>query len=45
MVAVDTNILVYAHREEYKEIHTTCVDLLRPLAVTVQVFAFNWQAV
>lgn len=30
MIAVDTNILVYAHREEYEEIHATCVTLLRP---------------
>ena len=31
MVAVDTNILVYAHREEYQEIHATSMALLRPL--------------
>jgi toxin-antitoxin system PIN domain toxin len=31
MVAVDTNILVYAHREEYKDIHSACVALMRPL--------------
>ena len=30
MVAVDTNILVCAHREEYKEIHAICVAVLRP---------------
>jgi toxin-antitoxin system PIN domain toxin len=42
MVAVDTNILVYAHREEYKEIHTTCVDLLRPLAEGRQPWAIPY---
>ena len=31
MVAVDTNILVYAHREEYREIHAASLALLRPL--------------
>ncbi len=30
MVAVDTNILIYAHREEYNEIHELAVALLRP---------------
>ena len=30
MVAVDTNILIYAHREEYNEIHELAVVLLRP---------------
>ena len=31
MIAVDTNILVYAHRKEYKEIHDAALTLLRPL--------------
>jgi toxin-antitoxin system PIN domain toxin len=30
MTAVDTNILIYAHREEYNEIHDIAVTLLRP---------------
>jgi hypothetical protein len=31
MIAVDTNILIYAHREEYNEVHEVAVALLRPL--------------
>lgn len=30
MVAMDTNILVYAHRQEYQEVHRLALDLLRP---------------
>jgi toxin-antitoxin system PIN domain toxin len=30
MVAVDTNILIYAHRKEYGEIHEDAVAALRP---------------
>jgi uncharacterized protein len=31
MIAVDTNILVYAHRKEYKQLHDDALALLRPL--------------
>jgi toxin-antitoxin system PIN domain toxin len=42
MVAVDTNFLVYAHREEYGEIHAIAVALMRPLIEGREAWAIPW---
>jgi toxin-antitoxin system PIN domain toxin len=42
MVAVDTNLLVYAHREEYGEVHARMVELLRPLVEGSQPWAIPY---
>lgn len=42
MVAVDTNILVYAHREEYGWIHDDALALLRPFVEGREQWAVPW---
>ena len=42
MVAVDTNLLVYAHREEYGEVHAAASALLRPFVEGRDVWAIPW---
>lgn len=41
MVAVDTNVLVYAHRREARE-HSVALDLLRSLAGGADLWAIPW---
>ena len=42
MIAVDTNILVYAHREEYGDKHCSAVAALRPLVEGRTQWAIPW---
>ena len=44
MIAVDTNVLVYAHRREVKE-HTEAFELLQSLAASTQAWAIAWPCV
>jgi len=44
MLALDTNILVYAHRRESRY-HSTASDLLRTLAEGVNTWAIPWSCV
>ena len=44
MIAVDTNVLVYAHRAEVLE-HDTAVELLRGLAEGTEHWAIPWPCV
>lgn len=44
MIAVDTNLLVYAHRADLPQ-HATAVDTLRPLVEGVQPWAIAWPCV
>lgn len=44
MLAVDTNVLVYAHRREPPE-HSTALELLRSLAAGSESWAIAWPSV
>jgi toxin-antitoxin system PIN domain toxin len=44
MVAVDTNVLIYAHRREVKE-HAAAFELLRELAASDHSWAIPWPCV
>ena len=44
MVAVDTNVLVYAHRREAKE-HAVAAELLSVLAAAPEPWAIPWPCV
>jgi uncharacterized protein len=44
VIAVDTNILVYAHRNEVPE-HDTAAELLRELAARAEPWAIPWPCV
>jgi toxin-antitoxin system PIN domain toxin len=44
LIAVDTNVLVYAHRNEVPE-HDTAVELLRTLAEGTEHWAIPWPCV
>ncbi len=44
MIAIDTNLLVYAHRPEYAE-HAAAVDVVRTLAEGTQRWAVPWPCV
>ena len=44
MVAVDTNVLVYAHRREASE-HVRALDLLRALAADADAWAIPWPCI
>ncbi len=41
MIAVDTNLLVYAHRKESR-VHETAFTIVRALAEGSQVWAIPW---
>jgi toxin-antitoxin system PIN domain toxin len=44
MLAVDTNVLVYAHRRE-SSVHATALELLRSLAAGSESWAITWPSV
>lgn len=44
MIAVDTNLLVYAHRRDH-EFHTAALDALRTVAESVETWSIPWPCV
>ena len=44
MIAVDTNVLVYAHRRDH-ELHQKAVTVLRDLAEAVEPWALPWPCI
>jgi uncharacterized protein len=44
VIAIDTNILVYAHRED-SEFHAPAVEIVRTLAESFQAWAIAWPSI